>query len=182
MIVFFFPVVSVLSVFWGLTGAIACTLETMHNRRGQRTGINGITGINCQSTMDHGIMAFLFSRRMRSFTSTLKLAKALWPQIYESDWTHTGVRYACRFGIILATSFIVCFTKERRQGSHCLRQERHGKTEAHKVRIQLLDDIPVSQNGISFVMFGCLVLQIDCKTSELYGIVILLEVLRHILQ
>lgn len=160
MIVFFSEVL-VLSVFWGLTGAVACTLETMHHRRGQRTGI---TGINCQSTMDHG---FFFSRRMRSFTSTLKLAKASWPQIYEGGWTHTGVRYACRFGIILATSFIGCCTKERRQGSHCLRQERHGKTEAHKARIQLLDDIPVSQYGISFVMFGCLVLQIDCKTSEL---------------
>lgn len=48
MIVFFSGVL-VLSVFWHLTGAVACTLETMHNRRGQRTGIN------CQSTMDHGL-------------------------------------------------------------------------------------------------------------------------------
>jgi len=61
------------------------------------------------------------------------------------------------------------FALQKREGKEVISSERHGKTEAHKARIQLLDDIPVSQCGISFVMFGCLVLQIDCKNCHSIG-------------
>lgn len=61
------------------------------------------------------------------------------------------------------------FALQKREGKEVISSERHGKTEAHKARIQLLDDIPVSQYGISFVMFGCLVLQIDCKNCHSIG-------------